>query len=69
MGAAEVVVDERVLGGERGCGSVLPRVDRCGAASGAVPVRLPVGGGRGAGSTWAVQTLFCFRAAQRTTLK
>ena len=32
--------DERVLGGKRGCGSVLPRVDRCGAASGAVPSHL-----------------------------
>lgn len=39
---------EGVLGGSWGCGSALPRAERCGAAPGAMPVRPPVRAGWGA---------------------
>ncbi|XP_057598523.1 uncharacterized protein LOC130857157 [Hippopotamus amphibius kiboko] len=60
--------DERVRGGAWGCGSALPRADRCGAVPAAVPVRLQIRAGRGACSTWAVPTPFWFPIAQQTTL-
>lgn len=59
---------EWILGGAWGCGSALPRAERCGAVPGAVPVRLPVRAGWGARSTWAVPTRFCFPPAELKTL-
>lgn len=60
---------ERVPGGAWGCGSALSRADRCGAVSGAVPVRLPVHAGGDARPTRTVPTPFCFPRAEATTLK
>lgn len=58
-----------VLGGAWGCGSALPRAERCGAVPGAVPVRLPVRAGwLGCPVHLVLPTPFCFPTAEPKTL-